>query len=766
MPGIRGFIPKILFIEKVQKRWQWSLPCDQPPRGGHFEVYMSWILNSKFDPQIPWSCALCPQLYRFFVLLVTPFYKAGLIIPHYPEMRLKSYFLLVVLFENLVPNNACFIMAIHAEHDRNRYKSSSILQWLILLFLVFGLSSTSVEALAGVVRPVWFNSQGYYRYDNDNEVASFSDNPQENETSSSLPQKPSLPSVIFLHGRLEKDDDSEPPFEAPAKLYYDFCKGLAKQFEQPSTNSKTTSISTSFPLLMIEYDKLLAMELPNEPRTLDYGPVSTALANAIETNLGQRRQQQQQKQPLVLVSFSMGASMALKLLRNSKVLQKALTHVILVEPVWRCWLPFCVSSNQKAILTNDDNIRILALCGTKDDQTMVDSVGSVMGSLKPLLPTLEVLLVEGGNHWGILTESVVGTKIAREGMSEKQIIVDDDGTAISMIPKLLQTKMIDNIVSFCDCPLLQNENRNNNDNESIELAAESPAESTTESATDSSAIDNWGGQYFEDAQIAARLVSKAVELCLEYQPKLLRDGGRSNRNNKESLKLDGTPVTALDYAIQAYILYSLKLHETRDRKDDVATNVHRYSFVAEEDAASVLSGNHQDLLKLSLSLARSLDPNLKKEDFIDALRTHQAIPGSSKQHRSWILDPIDGTQGLLEGKGCAIGLALCLDGEVVVGVLGIPDTTLEASSRILVAVKGHGIKYYGVESSSKANKRFLDRPQTIPGNWHNIQSDNNQEAANPKSCNGPVVKQASMNYPPYLVSTGPKTKKSRKIHSS
>ena len=67
----------------------------------------------------------------------------------------------------------------------------------------------------------------------------------------------------------------------------------------------------------------------------------------------------------------------------------------------------------------------------------------------------------------------------------------------------------------------------------------------------------------------------------------------------------------------------------------------------------------------------------------------------------WTIDPIDGTKGFLRGEQYAVCLALIVDAQVKVGVIGCPNmppadpplsTTGNPEERgcIFVAVRGHG----------------------------------------------------------------------------
>ena len=284
-------------------------------------------------------------------------------------------------------------------------------------------------------------------------------------------------------------------------------------------------------------------------------------------------------------------------------------------------------------------------------------------------------------------------------------------------------------------------------------------------STQTMSTEVWGGEYAKDARIAARLVSDAVKLCMEYQQKSKQQELKRPSLAATTLeKTDGTPVTALDYAIQGYIFSSLKKHE----EDGCLANNHRVSFVGEEDAKDLRDARQQSLSSMALDLVRSLDQNLMMENFLDALDNHgRGIDSNVKDnehqhHRSWVLDPIDGTGGLLQGKQYCIGLALCIDGNAVVGVLGNPSASAKtASSGVMVAVQRHGLRYYDREKDM-----FLDIPRDIPNSWHTKDydfthlNDSSSSSFSSKTSNKP--KQAGIDYPPFLLSMGPKTKASEK----
>jgi 3'(2'), 5'-bisphosphate nucleotidase len=62
----------------------------------------------------------------------------------------------------------------------------------------------------------------------------------------------------------------------------------------------------------------------------------------------------------------------------------------------------------------------------------------------------------------------------------------------------------------------------------------------------------------------------------------------------------------------------------------------------------------------------------------------------------WTLDPIDGTKGFLRGEQYAVCLALIIDAQVQLGVIGCPNLPVHASNPdgprgcLFVAVRGQG----------------------------------------------------------------------------
>ena len=194
---------------------------------------------------------------------------------------------------------------------------------------------------------------------------------------------------------------------------------------------------------------------------------------------------------------------------------------------------------------------------------------------------------------------------------------------------------------------------------------------------------------------ATRAVRLASTLCKRTQFEL--------RNNEKVAKLDDSPVTVADFAAQAVV--SLVLERA-------APSV---GLVAEESASDMRSDGGAVLRrrvteKVNETLAEEFERTFSEDEVMDAIDRGQTEGGASGSF--WILDPIDGTKGFINGRQYAIALALMEGGEVTGGVLGCPNMPGEKIPRgateiptaspgcLFVAYKGHGALACALDSSN------------------------------------------------------------------
>ena len=177
-----------------------------------------------------------------------------------------------------------------------------------------------------------------------------------------------------------------------------------------------------------------------------------------------------------------------------------------------------------------------------------------------------------------------------------------------------------------------------------------------------------------ERQIAISAVLKAIPLCQQVETDMIK----SDAVEKE----DGTPVTVADFGAQALICQAIGEAFPQD------------AIVAEEDSQK-LRENPQLMPRVTEYVNRFTEGSLSTQTVCDLIDRG----GGEAGKRFWTLDPIDGTKEFLgRGRSSAysIALALIVDGEVTLGVLGCPnlrqkwDDQQSQRGYLFVAERGKG----------------------------------------------------------------------------
>ncbi|KAG9159391.1 hypothetical protein Leryth_010938, partial [Lithospermum erythrorhizon] len=138
-------------------------------------------------------------------------------------------------------------------------------------------------------------------------------------------------------------------------------------------------------------------------------------------------------------------------------------------------------------------------------------------------------------------------------------------------------------------------------------------------------------------------------------------------------KSDRTPVTIADFGVQA--LVSLEL-------SNLFPSI---PLVAEEDSAFLRSNNLVDAVADVVTDKVQSGDKLVKDDILKAIDRggKEAYVFSQKPATYWVLDPIDGTRGFVKGKEAlyVVGLALVVEGNIVLGVMGCPNWQEDSHDR-------------------------------------------------------------------------------------
>ena len=174
-----------------------------------------------------------------------------------------------------------------------------------------------------------------------------------------------------------------------------------------------------------------------------------------------------------------------------------------------------------------------------------------------------------------------------------------------------------------------------------------------------------------EKQIAIDAVLKTIPLCQQVEADMVA----GDTVEKE----DGSPVTVADFATQALICQALGEAFLED------------PIVAEEDSQE-LRENPQLMQRVTGYVNSFTKGALSTQAVCDLIDRGRADVGE----RFWTLDPIDGTKEFPCGGPYSIALALIVDGEVKLGVLGCPnlpqkwDAPQAQQGCLFVAERGKG----------------------------------------------------------------------------
>ena len=159
-------------------------------------------------------------------------------------------------------------------------------------------------------------------------------------------------------------------------------------------------------------------------------------------------------------------------------------------------------------------------------------------------------------------------------------------------------------------------------------------------------------------------------------------------------KDDRSPVTVADFASQALVGYLL------------ANTFPNDPLVGEEDSSALRTPEEQATLE---QVTGFVTQYVSEGLSVDTERVCEWIDHGNGEptERFWTLDPIDGTKGFLRGDQYVVALALIVDGQVQVGVLGCPNLTdgykpdVGGSGSLVVAARGEGTWVGKLDDSGK-----------------------------------------------------------------
>jgi 3'(2'), 5'-bisphosphate nucleotidase len=172
-------------------------------------------------------------------------------------------------------------------------------------------------------------------------------------------------------------------------------------------------------------------------------------------------------------------------------------------------------------------------------------------------------------------------------------------------------------------------------------------------------------------------------------------------------KKDKSPVTIADFTAQAIICKILTDHFPH------------IPIVGEERSYALKKPENKETLDKIIHYIESdskISEILNRENLLQSIDLGGAEPTSQT---FWTLDPIDGTKGFLRGEQFAIALALIVQGEVKLGILGCPNLTLPDHQSnqgcLFFAIKNQGTQFLNVESGEtrKVNCSSISDPKMM-----------------------------------------------------
>lgn len=150
-------------------------------------------------------------------------------------------------------------------------------------------------------------------------------------------------------------------------------------------------------------------------------------------------------------------------------------------------------------------------------------------------------------------------------------------------------------------------------------------------------------------QIARATVLDAVEVC--------RRAARWLDELGPLAKADHSPVTIADFAAQAVIVRGLR-------------RLGAHSIVGEERADLLRQPEHSELRDAVVEAVRPVWPDATTAAVLDAI---DGAAGEAEPAGHWVVDPIDGTRGFVQGRQYAVCLAWIADARPRLAVMGCPN---------------------------------------------------------------------------------------------
>ena len=169
--------------------------------------------------------------------------------------------------------------------------------------------------------------------------------------------------------------------------------------------------------------------------------------------------------------------------------------------------------------------------------------------------------------------------------------------------------------------------------------------------------------YQRELSTALDLTRGACRAAADLQGGIVRRSEATQKADRDGTGFGVSPVTVADFTVQCLLLGSLAEEFPNDR------------FIAEETSADLLAADAATRDAVIAAISQYSSREWSEADACAALDLGLGgtVDGWSRQGRTWVLDPIDGTKGFLRGDQYAVALSLLEGGRPMVGLLGCPN---------------------------------------------------------------------------------------------
>ncbi|MFY0572766.1 inositol monophosphatase family protein [Archangium lansingense] len=139
-----------------------------------------------------------------------------------------------------------------------------------------------------------------------------------------------------------------------------------------------------------------------------------------------------------------------------------------------------------------------------------------------------------------------------------------------------------------------------------------------------------------------------------------------------SRKSDSSPVTIADYGAQALICRAIARYFAED------------GVIAEEAGEAFLSLPPAEREQAVRLVGKLLGEPVTEEHFVRWLNHGRGV----RADRVWVIDPIDGTEGFIQGRGYAVCVGSLVEGLPVDGIIGAPVSPLDEGGTLFFTDAG------------------------------------------------------------------------------